>query len=242
MPSLLLTPALYLLVGFAFLALALYLFLSRRSKTGADRHRLTIKSAGRTALCAVAGVIVLACGLRTGPNEPQEAAQPEPDQPAEIEKVRRRFLRQYQTRTAAGLSVGALVGLSGSPAVACSNGAGGLSFILPWYEPTDVSLTDLLADPAQYDGRLLRVRGKVRGNVGQHEQSPKILLPFVRLILLADGRHLQVMTVGPDPLKAGGRQLAVTGIFHDDETAWLEAFPESGGRVEAGRGDDSTGR
>jgi hypothetical protein len=102
----------------------------------------------------------------------------------------------------------------------------------------DVQLADLLQDPATYDGRLVRVRG----NVGQHEQSPRTLRPYRLLALLADGRRLRVMTVGLDTFKVRRGQLTVTGIFHDDATAWLEAVPESGGRIKAVQGDDSAGR
>jgi hypothetical protein len=45
------------------------------------------------------------------------------------------------------------------------------------------------------------------------------------------------MTMGLEAIKVGTDQLTVIGIFHDDETAWLEAFPQSGGRIEAVQGD-----
>jgi hypothetical protein len=45
------------------------------------------------------------------------------------------------------------------------------------------------------------------------------------------------MTVGPEPLKAEGSQLTVTGIFHDDQMPWLEAFPQTGGQVAPVQGD-----
>jgi hypothetical protein len=226
----LLTQAAVTLGGSALLSLALYLFLSGRAKAGHSEgsgRRLSLKAVGPTALCGLLGVVVLVCGLWTVSDETQQ----EPERPAEMEKVKRRFLRQYHARTTTGLSVGAVLGLSSCEAVGPYAGAAGLAHILPQYEPVEVNLADLLQDPARYDGLLVRVRATLRGKAQKLNEIP----PVLRSDFAAGGQHLLLIYRNPNDRKAAWGQLTVTGIFHDDETAWLEAFPESGGRIEPAR-------